>query len=446
MISLGFPGAFVAGVALAGLITALHFLAPHPPDRAPLPTARFLREDARTTLRFRRRPTDVPVWASRALLALLIGLLFAQPTWRPDREDGATKVVLLDRGAGMADVWSQALEAVGREAAGGNTRIVPFADGSDGAPAAVEVGALAALRPAEAESSYLAGLAALRVEAGDLATRSAEAVLITRPRWSAWDAQFAGLRDAAWPGELRVVAVGGAPVAEADVTPEPTRTAYLDAPTVPLTAALNALGYTLADTLPNTDTPPALRFLAAGDESPSALERVDAGDTLVLYGESAGAEPGSARFLRVGERTLKLAGGATGLAAPPSEAGAEGTTYLPIVLEDGAPIAVARPSGAGCLVRLHGSVTVAHRDLGYPHLIRALADGCRGTGQPAGATSFGLDSAAHAILEGEGAGLVDVAQLGLLGGQPLSRWLFLLVILVAGSEALLIRRASRARP
>jgi hypothetical protein len=218
VISLGAPLALVAGGLLACGVAALHLLAPRPPDRAPLPTARFLRAESRTTLRFRRRPTDVPVMAARMLLALLLGLLFAQPRWLPERDTGVTRIVLLDAGAGMSNAWDAALEAGRRESAEGNTRVVTYAtaDLPTTVSSGTDTSALMATRPADHESSYLAALRALRVTLADVSTQEVEAVLITRPRWSAWDDQLAGLREAAWPGSLRVVAVG------ANV-PEPTR-------------------------------------------------------------------------------------------------------------------------------------------------------------------------------------------------------------------------------
>jgi hypothetical protein len=218
MIAFGAPWALAAGAALAGAAVLLHLFAPRPPARAPLPTARFLRESAPTLVRPRRVPSDVPVLALRVGLALLLGALFAQPSWAPAREEGTTRIVLLDRGAGMAGIWEAATARALAETEGRpRALVVPFdtapgepltlagsRDSEAAPPAALEAGG-----PSPAESSYLVALRALReASLGGTLTKDVEAVLVSRPRWSAWDPQLAALRTVAWPGPIRVVAIG----------------------------------------------------------------------------------------------------------------------------------------------------------------------------------------------------------------------------------------------
>ena len=464
MISLGTPFALIAGGVLACAVFVLHLLAPRPPDRAPLPTARFLREEARTTLRFRRRPTDIPVLAARMLLALLLGLLFAQPRWLPEQDAGVTRIVLLDRGAGMADAWGEALEAVRREGAEANTRVVTYA--SEGLPTVisragdadrVEAAELATLRPADEESSYLAALRALRVTLPDVSTEDVEAVLITRPRWSAWDNQLAGLREAAWPGALRVMSVEPPDQLNGDLVH--TAASPSPMPSNPrVAAALAALGYAFGD----TTTAGALRFVASDSDLDAALVQARAGDTVVVYGsgENEGAPSETAALwddgawpdseapshIKVASHllTVRQAESAPEFASGRAVSTGDSATLLPVVLDHGAPLAAARSTGAGCLVRFGAPIDAGSSDPAYPHLLRALADGCRSSSRPLhGSTP--LDSTAGAVLEGEGPSRIAVASVGIGLGRSLTGWVLLLTLSAALLESWLVWRGGQRR-
>ena len=496
MISLVQPLALVGGGLLAVFVVALHFFAPRPPDRTPLPTARFLREDTHTTLRFRRRPTDVTAMALRAVLALLLGLMFAQPRWLPQRTDGVTRVVLLDRGAGMASVWGAAQAAALSETEAEGAQVVTF---SDGPPTPVDAAALPQLVPDESESSYLNGIRALRTIATEVSSREVEAVLITRGRWSAWDPQFAGLRDAAWPGGLEVVwlngpgpegsfsdAVEGPPVGgllEAEVSdslgagvgdppeapdrgPQPLRP--VPGPLEPsLVPALHTLGYeVVVRPTSNPDRPASLeadggsesqgllRFVRSQEANGDDISAARRGDTVVVYGPSTPERaPDEVRgawdpdgwpssphpeALRVRDRRLPFAD--VGFAAGSAVTRNADAAYLPIVLEDGAPVAVGEAVGSGCVVRFGGPIDVGSGHPAYPHLIRTLADGCRGPAATRLATGP-LDGAALSVMEGAGSSRVDVTALGLDNGTALSGWVLLLVLGAALAETLWVRRA-----
>jgi len=476
---------------LATIVVALHFFAPRPPGRAPLPTARFLREDTHTTLRFRRRPTDAPVMALRALLALLLGLMFAQPQWLPQRADGVTRVVLLDRGAGMASVWDAAMTRALQEADVANVRFVTFADGL---PSLVDPAALAQVVPADRESSYLGGLRALRMAAEEVPSRELEAVLITRGRWSAWDPQLAGLREAAWPGALEVVWIEGPDSPEDGVggqAPGPSiPSRQVPGPLHPaLVPALRALGYEVAAgegaSGPSSDASPraagsastappqgVLRFVSLTDANEGDVAAVRRGDTVVVYGDgpaeagpvevvdawapdgwgtgrsdargaaSNASTPGDGLsaghgVVRVGDERISFddARFLAGRAVARTEAAA----LLPIVLDDGTPVAVAEAIGSGCLVRFGGPIEVGVGHPAYPHLIRALADGCHPRPR-AGVSTATLDSAARAALEGAGEPRVLVSALDLGTGTPLSGWVLLLAVLVAVIETMWVHR------
>jgi hypothetical protein len=368
---------------------------------------------------------------------------------------------------------------------------------------AARLAALDAGGPSPAESSYLVALRALReASLGGSVTKDVEAVLVSRPRWSAWDPQLAALRTVAWPGPIRVVDIGspaGAtaasgpggpgttasgggspaggverPVSASGVEPSApasdrsqSRVATVPDPEGlhrPAAAALTVLGYEVLRSDVGGDggemTAAGLRFVPSdAPDLGASVGRAADGDTVVVFGAAlaaatdtpdlaglwdAGAWPEaavSARTLRVGRATLALAG--TEERAPGAAADTPGRR-LPIAWEEGAPAAAALNVGAGCLVRFGGPLGAGSTDPDYPALIRTLADGCRdGTGR---AVADGpLDAAATALLAGEGDAAVAVSSLGVGEGRPLEAWLLLAVVLVALAESALVASRRRVR-
>ncbi|HEU0053692.1 MAG TPA: BatA domain-containing protein, partial [Longimicrobium sp.] len=113
MITFGTPAFLLAGALAALVPLALHLIRRRPPSRAPLPTARFLSDDPRTSIRV-SRPTDLLLLALRMLLLVLVGAAFARPAWLP-APDGTSEIVLLDRSAPMAGAaWRPAVDAARR--------------------------------------------------------------------------------------------------------------------------------------------------------------------------------------------------------------------------------------------------------------------------------------------------------------------------------------------
>src|SRR4051812_689774 len=111
VITFGAPWFLLAGGIAALVPLALHLIRRRPPSRAPLPTARFLSPDPRTSVRV-GRPTDLLLLALRMLLLVLAAAAFARPVWRPAAR-GTAGVVLLDRGAATAggDAWPRGVAA-----------------------------------------------------------------------------------------------------------------------------------------------------------------------------------------------------------------------------------------------------------------------------------------------------------------------------------------------
>src|SRR5690606_37062144 len=199
---------------LALVPPVLHLISRRPPERAPLPTARFLTPDPRTRIRVERRPTDLLLLALRSLFVLLLGLAFASPVWAP-RRSGTVTVVALDRGAAMAAVWREAVDTARAilAASEGPAILVVFDTAATrldpGRPSVAALDSLAGAGPGGGPADYAAAFRGLRDAAlSAVAAESARAWLVTLPRWGAWPQGLAAVREAAWPGEVGVVEGG----------------------------------------------------------------------------------------------------------------------------------------------------------------------------------------------------------------------------------------------
>ena len=125
---------------------------------------------------------------------------------------------------------------------------------------------------------------------------------------------------------------------------------------------------------------------------------------------------------------------------PAGRAAASSTgRVLPVVADDGRPLAAAASTGSGCLVRYGLPLTAGAGDPDYPALLRALADGCREAPRPAPA---GLDGAARSALEGSGPDRVATADLDPRAGAPLEAWVLLALAAVATLESVVVARAA----
>lgn len=247
MLSLTQPGFLLAGIFLAAIPVVLHFLARRPPDRTPLPTARFLSPDARTHLGLRSRPDHLLLLLLRVALLLLLGLAFARPVWAPERA-GTLRIVLLDSGGGMAGAWDNAVamaverarEGEAEEGAGMTSLLVLHGGGPGGGPEgaggstsggtsggepvllpgamldANRVDSLRAAPPPEgARFLYLEALrTARRISEASPGYDSVEVHLVTRPRHAAWSAGVHPLRPLLWPGRVEIGEVRAVPSEE----------------------------------------------------------------------------------------------------------------------------------------------------------------------------------------------------------------------------------------
>ena len=465
MLTLGAPLFLLAGAVAALIPLALHLIRRRPPARSPPPTARFLEEDARTSIRV-SRPTDRLLMALRMLLLLLAGAALARPAWVP-APNGTREVVLLDRGAAMreANVWSRALEHARRTllAPDGSARgdLVLFDTTTVHIPqrriSATTFDSLLAAGPSTRPISYAAALRAIQPVTRKL--RGADSVRVTMlspMRWGGWRPGTAALRRVAWPGAIQLPEFSTpAPIRVAPGEPE-RRGALVIASggagrfVVP---ALEATGWSartvdgLSGTPQNSED--RLIFVLGGGYG-APREWAQAGATVVvdLDGASAAMQDwlpvrGSLTRLRTDAGELWFAPdlrlpGAIQRADVRPKRGA-------IVLaswDDGRPAVVAARLGRGCVVfvgtRLEdGDLPIS---TAFPRAVERIARGCERATD--GAAMLPLDAGARAVLSGRGPAVVHAANGA--GGISLGRWLMGSALLVALVETLLAYRRRTA--
>lgn len=457
MLAFSAPAVLLAGALLAIVPLVLHMLARTPPERRPLPTARFLTADRRTRLRL-RPPADRLLLALRVLFLLLLAAAFAQPEWRPDRS-GSAVVVLLDAGSAMGEVWDEAVDAAGARVAGGGSLVVfDTAARTYHQPDAATLDSIRAAGPSALPGRYLAALGGLRAAAGTLPAESASAVLVTRPRWDAWSPALPFVREVAWPAAIELV--DAAPeLASAEVripephTGGPRRARILGPEAHPLrafvSAALRSLGYELDANTGADVVTVVLPGATAGGGGKT-------GRIVTLGSSEPGAERGSSS---VGRGRLVLPSGHTIEGWREAASTAAGANVV-AVWEDGRPAAtVDRADGCTAHLAAEPATSVAAADPEFPRLLDTLIRSCDPAGgrpgagwsaaDPAGDVS--LDAGALAVLRGgahaggEVATGVQIASLGGAQGRQLWRVALLLALLVALAEAAITYAGRRSR-
>src|SRR4029079_1608152 len=89
------PGLFVASLAIAAAVVALHFIVTRQPRAASFPTARFVPDLPATATARATRPSDIWLMLLRVLLVLAAGAGLAKPILKPSRGKEA-RVILAD--------------------------------------------------------------------------------------------------------------------------------------------------------------------------------------------------------------------------------------------------------------------------------------------------------------------------------------------------------------
>lgn len=492
MITALYPAFLLAGALLAAGAVALHLLSRRPPERRPLPTARFLDEDRRTLLRFQRRPSDLPILLVRVIFALLLGAAFADLSWSPTRS-GVTRFVLVDMvGASLdgVEVMTRAVdEAVAdAESDGIAVEVIAYGTTPDGALVVTSDPESVVQSLEGTRSSAMAGLRALSATALiDATTDSAEVLWILRPDWSQWTTGVGLMRPAFWPGSIEVrgegVEVGARRVADVSVG---IRAALIDAtrlenmpgdgrdtvlvlggpasgaaasgaaPRVSLERALEALGHA-----PTSDVAAPVRLIFAEAprpaDLPALLDRAREGSTLVMSGRAPEASKeddlpwSSARTPAADERprvVLRGSGEAVGAPVQLAPEGVRGGGRVLALFDDLRPAASARRLGEGCVVwfaaSLHAPSLTA--SAAYPDLVRDLIEGC----DDAASETSPLDAGAIESLTREDlparVAMADVVEMrrarsaGPAPGIGFTPFLLVLAIAAIGAESWMTRR------
>lgn len=464
MLAFSAPAFLLAGALLAAVPVALHMLARTPPERRPLPTARFLTVDRRTRLRL-RPPADRLLLALRVLFLLLLAAAFAQPEWRPDRA-GSAVVVLLDGGSDMGAGWEDAVDAAaGRLADGGSLVVFDTTARSHRDPDAATLDSIRTAGPGAAPARYLAAFRGLRAAARALPVDSASAILVTRPRWAAWSPALPFVREAAWPAEIELVYPAPAGGSSAETaggeerdTSAPRRAAILGAERHPLrpfvSAALQSLGYALDADSDAEGVTVVLPGAAPGNAGDGATGR-----TVRLGGSGVGPDGGSP----LDHGRLVLPSGHTMEGWRQAAPLGSGSNVV-AVWENGRPAAsVDAEQGCTAYLAAEPATPGAAADPAFPWLLDTLiracdppdapdADGPSDDDTSAAATlaDAPLDAGALAVLRGEvlsggeAPAAIEVASLGGVRGHELWRVALLLALLVALAEAALAYVGRRA--
>ncbi|HEX5727726.1 MAG TPA: BatA domain-containing protein [Longimicrobiaceae bacterium] len=456
MIVFGAPGFLLAGVLAALVPAVLHLIRRRPPSRAPLPTARFLSEDPRTSVRL-GRPSDLLLLALRVLLLLLAGTALARPAWVAAPE-GTTEIVLLDRGVARTPAeWQAAVRAargVLLDGAGRSRGELVLFDTAAArvrrnALGAVFFDSLASSPPAGAGVRYADALRALNAAARELrGADSVRATLVSPLRWAGWDAGLAPLRRAAWPGALRLVEVPAGAQAADSVRGSAGKRAVVVAAAGAgrfVAAALAAAGWQVERVPPGALPEGDAYVLLSGAPEP-LLERARRGATVVFAGQAPDGVPwdfGTGAGARGGEvwfpEGMRLEGGVERQAGRP----ASGARAL-AAWDDGRVAAAAAPLGSGCVVYFGAALEAGNLPLSvdFPRAVDRLARGCE---PPSAESSATLDAGARAVLRGGGAEVLPAGAVARRsGGMGLGRWVMAVALLAALAETWLayFRRGS----
>lgn len=467
-----FPAFIFAGIALAALPVVLHLLARRPPERAPLPTVRFLSPDARTLLRLQRRPTDRLLMTLRIGLALALGAAFASISWTGARTLDV-HVVLLDAGADSLADWDAAKDEVRRLVAANpedesTSEGIVLAYGLPAGARVVDISELDRLNRGQAPASAEDGLRALRATTGREPWREVSVSWVTRLSWQSWTRGIGLLRPALWPGRTTVVAVpeaGAAGAGTGGETPTiarriPTTVAWVFEGAVEsaLPYALEALGVQVISGTGNAGTNPDWVFSEDPSEQAltALLDRAREGATVVLSGDlDAASTSGSGELIPwTTESALELPGASsasassrrlvlgsgTRLDGPSSTLAGSPTTGSSVVAvyDDATPAAASLSLERGCVVYLASSVIDRGltSDLNYPALVEALADGCIRTETGDGPLDAG---GSQALARPDLPELVSAATVA-ESGFPLTPWLAGLALLLLVADIWVSRR------
>jgi hypothetical protein len=374
------PWVFVAAALAAAGVVALHLLAVGPPPEAPLPTARFVPARRARAMRRASRPADVALLALRVIALLLAGAAFARPT-RVDARRAVARVIVVDQSRAVADpaaALDSALAAAEEgdlliafdDAARSAVRFGPrTADSLRTAVGARAAGSVAAAARAPGSLSVALAAALRAAPALRSAADSLQLVIVSPVVREELDAATPRLR-ALWTGGARVVRVPSPSVADSAPLRVAVRTGVADDA---LLAAASLAGLAGDDA--------GVRVVRDGAD---AADLAWARDGSVLVDWPTDGAP-AAWAARVPVDTVGAVMGADDApfvasmarrAVPPNDSGRAVAWWV-----DGAPAAIERAEGAGCVRRVGIEVPqMGDATLGphFARLLGALAAPCGG--------------------------------------------------------------------
>jgi hypothetical protein len=211
------PGFFVASLAVASAVIALHLIVTRQPRAGVLPTARFVPDLPATATARATRPSDLLLMLLRVSIVLAVGAGLARPVFRPSRKATA-RVILADGSRNVSDATALR-DSVLRYYRDGDA-VVVF-DSSAHAIMAKAPDSLAAIKTSKASGNLSAGLIAAFRAASALRDNadSLELVVISPFAASEVDAATDSIRSL-WRGRARIVKSGFSETAAA-MTPGP---------------------------------------------------------------------------------------------------------------------------------------------------------------------------------------------------------------------------------
>lgn len=226
------PGFFIASLAVAAAIVALHFIVTRQPRAGILPTARFVPDMHATTVAPAKRPSDLLLLLLRALVVLAAGTALAKPVLTSSRGAEA-RVILVDVSRSARDPIATR-DSVGAYYRSGDA-VVAFDSSARVVTGNVE-DTLGALRLTSKRGNLSAALIAALRAGSSLRDRadSLELVIVSPFGKEELDAATDTIRKL-WPGKAQLVSVSGTVPELADVTGELEITAE---PTDPLTVTV----------------------------------------------------------------------------------------------------------------------------------------------------------------------------------------------------------------
>ncbi len=199
------PGFFLASLAVAAAVVALHFIVTRQPRAGVLPTARFVPDLPATATARATRPSDLLLMLLRVLLVLAAGAGLAKPVIKPSRGQEA-RVILADVSRAVTDTLGlrDSVRAQLRE----HDALILF-DSSARIIASANADSINSISPSRRQGNLAAALvAAMRAASGLRETAdSLELVIVSPFAKNEGNAALESVR-ALWPGGARLVVSG----------------------------------------------------------------------------------------------------------------------------------------------------------------------------------------------------------------------------------------------